>query len=218
MKRYCRHCKQDIEVKNVYAFGAHTSNCLSNPGRLGKIRKITEGNLSRGGFIRTAPAWSKGLTKETDERIKRSGEAISRALTGVKKSPLTKEHRASVSEGMKKAHAEGRAYNIGYRKHRGMPSYPEEFFMEVICNEFNDKDYEYNKQFYRYKIDFAWEHKKKAIEIDGSQHEQFESIKSRDAKKDSLLRQHGWEVLRIKWLDMFHDTKKWIKIAKDFVD
>ena len=33
---------------------------------------------------------------------------------------------------MKKAHKEGKAYNIGYNNHIGEPSYPEKFFTKVI--------------------------------------------------------------------------------------
>ena len=39
-----------------------------------------------------------------------------------------------------------------------------------------------------------------------------------DELKDKLLKENGWEVLRIKWKDMFHNPKLFIQKAKDFID
>ena len=169
-------------------------------------------------------AWNKGLTKDTDVRLKKSGESYSKKVKDgvIKPSFLgkhfTKEQKQKISNGMKKAHAEGRAQNIGTCRWNNEPSYPEQFFMKVIENEFDDKDYEREYPFIRFALDFAWVHKKKVIEIDGDQHERFEEYKLRDTEKDRLLIENGWQVLRIKWKDMMNDTKHWIKIAKDFID
>ena len=169
-------------------------------------------------------AWNKGLTKETDIRIKKAGERYSQKVkSGLIIPPytgksLSDEHRKHVSEGMKRAHAEGRAHNIGTCRLNNEPSYPEQFFMKVIENEFDDKDYDREYPFIRFALDFAWVHKKKVIEIDGDQHERFEEYKLRDKEKDKLLVENGWQVLRIKWKDMMKDSKYWIKTAKDFID
>lgn len=37
-------------------------------------------------------------------------------------------------------------------------------------------------------------------------------------KKDKILMDNGWEVLRIKWKDMFRDTKTYIELCKKFID
>jgi len=162
--------------------------------------------------------WNKGLTKDTDIRVANNGKSISKSMIGVKQSPLSEEHKNSISESMKKAHAEGRAWNIGMSRWNNEPSYPEKFFMKVIENEFDDKDYEREVPFHRFSLDFVWKHKKKVIEIDGSQHERFEDQIKRDKEKDRLLLEEDWQVLRIKWKDFYHDTKKWIKISKEFLD
>jgi len=47
--------------------------------------------------------------------------------------PVTKD---KMSKAMKKAHAEGRAHNIGTSRWNNEPSWPEQFFMKVIENEF----------------------------------------------------------------------------------
>lgn len=168
--------------------------------------------------------WNKGLTKDTDQRIKKSAETYKQRvkegliIPSQLGKPLSDEHRKKVSEGMKRAHAEGRAHNIGTCRWNNEPSYPEQFFMKVIENEFNDKDYKREYPFIRFALDFAWVKKKKVIEIDGDQHERFKEYKLRDKEKDRLLIENGWQVLRIKWKDMMKDSKYWIKIANDFID
>lgn len=118
---------------------------------------------------------------------------------------------------MKMAHNDGRAWNIGKSRWNNKQSYPEKFFEKVINNNFYDKNCFTEFNVGVCSIDFAWPHKKLAIEIDGEQHERFEEYKERDKRKDSFLEQNGWKVLRIKWKDMFFDTKTYIKLANDFI-
>ncbi len=176
-------------------------------------RVITEGTV----------AWNKGLTKDTDIRVKKgvdtlvsnykSGKTIS-PLKGVK---LSEEHKSKVSKGMKKAHKEGRAWNIGKSRWNNEPSYPEKFFKRVIDNEFEDKDVTQEYSVGIFSIDFAWVDKKIAIEIDGDQHQRHQEVIERDKRKNKKLEDEGWKLLRIVWKDMYKNTKKWIKISNDFV-
>lgn len=131
---------------------------------------------------------------------------------------FTEESKRKISESMKKAHKEGRAHNIGSSRWNNEPSYPEIFFMKVIQNEFNDKNYCREYPFGKYSLDFAWVEKKRCIEIDGEQHERFEEYRKRDEQKDKLLIENNWKVLRIKWKDLYKNTKEIIKAAKDFID
>lgn len=101
--------------------------------------------------------------------------------------------------------------------HSNNMSYPEKFFTDVIKNEFTDKNYEYNYLFFHYRLDFAWPDKKKCIEIDGSQHESGKQFES-DKRKDQKLLEEGWQVLRIKWKDIFNDTRTWIDKAINFIN
>ena len=136
-----------------------------------------------------------------------------------KNNKVKEETKNKISKSMHKAALEGR--NKGWSITKSGPqhkSYPEKFFTKVIENEFDDKDYEYNKQFFTYKLDFAWEDKKKCIEIDGSQHERLIEQKESDIRKDKKLQENGWQVLRIKWKDMFNYPKLYIRIAKNFID
>lgn len=96
-------------------------------------------------------------------------------------------------------------------------SYPEKFFSLVIENEFDEKNYRTEFSIGKYALDFAWVDKKKAIEIDGEQHYRFEEYRVRDNKKDQLCEELGWKILRIRWIEMFKNTKEWIQIAKNFI-
>lgn len=168
-------------------------------------------------------SWNKGLTKDTDERVKKSGDTYHKRYqlglitSAWKGKHLPKETREKIRNAALKAHAEGRAHNIGESRWNNKPSYPEQFFMEVIKNEFDDKDYVREYPFHRFSLDFAWLKKKKCIEIDGQQHDICPGYKERDERKDALLLSEGWKVLRIKWVDMYKNTKHWITEAKNFI-
>jgi very-short-patch-repair endonuclease len=131
---------------------------------------------------------------------------------------MSDDVKMAISRAMKIAHSEGRAHNIGMSRWNNEPSYPETFFMKIIENEFNDKNYIREYSVVRYAVDFAWVDRKLAVEIDGDQHQRFQEYKDRDAKKDELLQSQGWEILRIVWKDMFHNPQYWISIAKKFID
>jgi len=148
------------------------------------------------------------VCKENPNRQKTSQEGKS----------LTVEHKQNVSRGMKKAHEEGRAWNIGKSRWNNEPSYPEKWFMQVIENEFNDKLYEREYSCSIYSIDFAWVHKMKGIEIDGSQHQRFKEYQERDERKMKKCTEFGWKILRISWKECFNNPKQWIKIAKEFIE
>lgn len=130
---------------------------------------------------------------------------------------LSDEQKQKISESMKKARSEGRANNIGKCRWNNEPSYPERFFMQVIDNEFQDKEYKKEFPFGKFSLDFAWPHKNKCIEIDGEQHEKPE-YKARDNRKNKLLKDKGWEFLRVKWKVFYKKPKLVIKILKAFID
>lgn len=195
-------CGKEFEKKQSYS--AHCGHCSER----GKSPHL---------FNSDGSAWNKGLTKDTDIRVMRNSKSVSKSLKGSKRSPLSYSHRKSISDSMKKAHAEGRAHNIGMCRWNNEPSYPEKFFSSVIENEFEDKNYVREFPVGKYSIDFAWVDKKLAIEIDGEQHDALEQS-IHDKEKDKYLSNNGWKVLRVKWKQMFNNTKIWIQICKDFVD
>jgi very-short-patch-repair endonuclease len=127
------------------------------------------------------------------------------------------EVNEKISKGMKKAHAEGRAWNIGKSRWNNELSYPEKFFTEVIENEFKDKEYKNEFPIGIYSADFCWPHLKKVIEIDGDQHQRFEEYIERDKRKDEFLTSRGYQILRIIWKEMFNNTKEKIKECYEFI-
>lgn len=203
-KYQCPHCEKQYSRKGIcsHIWRSHTDE--------GKNLKPTQGKTS----------WAKGLTKDTDLRLREAGKKISEKNKG-KNNPfygktVSNEKRKQISNSMKIAHAEGRANNWQDSKKYNNSSYPELFFEKVIKNEFNDKNYIREFRVGPYAIDFAWVDKKLAIEIDGKQHE-YPEHQQRDIRKDEFLESEGWKILRIKWTTMFHDTKNSIKLAKDFI-
>jgi very-short-patch-repair endonuclease len=137
-----------------------------------------------------------------------------KSITGKK---LSDDSKKKISNSMIKAHDEGRAWNIGKSRWNSKKSYPEEFFFKVIENEFENKKFINEYPIGIYSIDFAWPDLKKAIEIDGEQHQRFIDYIERDIRKDEYLKQNGWKILRIKWKDIFNNSKEWIKISYDFI-
>ena len=126
----------------------------------------------------------------------------------------SEETKKRISEVLKKAHAEGRAHNIGECRWNNEPSYPERWFMKVLKNEFDlekDKDYKMELPFHRFSLDFAWPNKKICIEIDGEQHERFQEQKNRDIEKDRLLKEEGWIELRKSWKEIYNNPKVFIE-------
>jgi very-short-patch-repair endonuclease/ribosomal protein L37AE/L43A len=206
-KYKCPHCKKE--------FGKHgICTHIWRSHKDGKNFKPYKGKIG----------WNKGLTKENDKRIEKGVITFQKNLAEGKfipsqtGRPLSEKHKNNVSKSMKKAHKEGRAWNIGMSRWNNKASYPEEFFMKVIENEFEDKNYKYEYPVGIYSLDFAWIEKKKVIEIDGEQHQRFEEYQERDKRKDEFLKNNNWQILRISWKDMCNETKQKIKICKEFIN
>jgi very-short-patch-repair endonuclease len=77
-------------------------------------------------------------------------------------------------------------------------SYPEKLFLEKVYELCLDKKYSIVREHsvFPYFIDFAFVNEKVAVEIDGSQH-LLPERKKRDDKKDELLKEDGWFILRV---------------------
>jgi very-short-patch-repair endonuclease len=169
-------------------------------------------------------SWNKGVTKETNKVVFEISQKLHDGYkSGKYKSwcegkTLSDEIKQKISEGMKRAHAENRAHNIGESRHNNEPSWPEQWFMNVIANEFTDKNYKREFPFHRFSLDFAWPHKMKCIEIDGDQHQRFQEYIERDKRKNELLIKDGWQYLRLVWKDIYSNPKNYIELAKQFID
>lgn len=200
------------KCKNANSLRNHERLCPNNPER--NYVSHTIGHV----------AWNKGKTAQTDERIKQAVENWKNNLTAGKfkpsqqGKPLTDAHKQAISNGMKKAHAEKRAHNIGESRWNNEHSWPETWFIHVLQNEFNmveNVHYKTEMSFGRYSLDFAWPEQRLCIEVDGDQHERFEDYKARDIEKDKLLKENDWQVIRIKWKDCYQNPKQYIELVRN---
>ncbi len=127
------------------------------------------------------------------------------------------ETKKIISESMKERHRQGLAHTLGHNRHLSEPSYPEKWWKAVIDNEFNDTNYEQEYRFHRFSIDFAWVDKKIALEIDGEQHYRFEENIERDKRKDKILEDAGWTIIRVPWKECCNNKEEWITKVKDII-
>lgn len=178
----------------------------------GKIERVAHSGM------KGKRGWNKDLTKETNEVVRIMAENTSKSIRGVKRKPLTENHRRKIANKMSIAHAEGRAWNIGKSRWNNEPSYPEKFLIRVINENGLNKNYIREFNVGRYSIDFAWPTYKLAVEMDGEQHERFKDIVERDKRKDEFLIKEGWKILRIKWKEMFSSPKQKIDEFIKFIN
>jgi very-short-patch-repair endonuclease len=211
----CTKCKRKISNSN---FHRHSNSC--NGPKSKKIRGI-DYDPNSGYKDGSRIIWNKGKTKESDIRISETANTFKERYANgdfkLSNKPPSEDIKQKISESMKKAHVEGRAWNIGKSRWNNQPSYPETFFMNVIESHFSDKKYIREYPMGIYSIDFAWPHLKKAIEIDGDQHQRFQEYIDRDIRKDSFINDNGWSILRIRWKDMFNDPKTFIDKSINFI-
>lgn len=110
--------------------------------------------------------------------------------------PQTEESKKKISEGMKKAHAEGRACEWIGRRTR---SYAEQSWYNIFTNDFGEGTFENNFFVKKYFLDFAWPEKKIYFEVDGRPHFT-EKGKEHDLKRTSFLEKEGWVLIgRCNW-------------------
>ena len=81
--------------------------------------------------------------------------------------------------------------------HSSKESYPEKYFTQIFKNE--KLKVEKYFRFDLYELDFAIPEKKIDIEIDGSQHRVDPKIVESDKKRDQLLKEDGWDIIRVNW-------------------
>lgn len=97
----CKYCNK--EFTNVKSGASHTKWCQSNPNRYIPFEHIN---------VKGRKGWSKGLTKETDDRVRRNSESLKEGYKSGKLTPnhplfqkgvsKTPEQRKRISDTMKR--------------------------------------------------------------------------------------------------------------------
>lgn len=128
------------------------------------------------------------------------------------------ERRRKISEKMKDNFKRGiiKGWKINSDKKRR--SYPEKFFIEVFKNNGLYEKYDIVEKYSygKYFIDFLFVELKLVFEIDGEQHFKVESIEY-DKIRDSYFLENGFRVYRVRWKNVFDNTKNEIQEFLDFL-
>lgn len=209
----CIHCSSIYE--NTNSLRNHQLRCQLNPEYESRmsIYKSSEGYKNRKIRNQFTKAEELGFVKPVVSQETR--EKMSKNSIGKK---VSEDVKRIISEKMKKAHKEGRAWNIGRSRWNNEKSYPEKYFTSYFKNELKDINFKTEFPVGNYSLDFAWKHKKKCIEIDGEQHYRFQEYMDRDKRKEECLEINGWELLRIRWIDYLKDKEKYKSIIIKFID
>lgn len=145
-------------------------------------------------------AWNKGLSKETNESVKKQGETLStRYETGElistwKGKKHTNESKKKLSDSRIKFLLENPDKVPYIINHSSRPSYPEIVF-ENALNDASIIGWIKNYRSGLYAYDFGFEDLKIDVEVDGSTHKQEKVIKI-DKRRDKFSIENGWCVLR----------------------
>ena len=112
LKSCCTICKREITYNNLEK---HHIACLKT--QTPKIKKV------RQAWNKGRPAWNRGLTKDTDDRVKRGSEKYSEnaklGLINFNRDKWSDERRNNHSESMRKAALENpNSYSGGYNRGR----------------------------------------------------------------------------------------------------
>lgn len=181
----CSYCNK--ECKNNNAKAQHERFCKLNPNHIVMNWHATGVKVSH-------QAWNKGLTKETDERVKQYGETYTKNNSGENSVWFGRKHseesKAKISATQKENYC-GVSRYVTVREQR--QSFAEDYFDEIFTSAV--------KQYHvgRFFLDYAWPKSKIYIEVDGEQHYTEEGLKH-DKERTEVLLNEGWKLLkRIRW-------------------
>lgn len=156
--------------------------------------------------------WSKGLTKETDLRLKKTGETYKQHLKEGRFNapqlgrPHSEQEKKNLSCKLKSYYAEHPELVPYKLHHSSKESYPEKYFASLFENE-GIVGYERDLHVSGYFLDFAFKDKMIDFEVDGSQHYVDKAIVEHDKKRTQVLESLGWKTIRVDW-------RKW-KVLSD---
>lgn len=188
----CKFCGKIC--KNANSLRNHERLCKENPNRdIKSLQKLHE-NTAKWNANHTA--WNKGLTRETDERVKQYTDSRHARYLNGELSELAYKH--VMSEATKKKISEKQKENYrGISRYatarEGRKSYAEQYFDKIFT------ECERNYHVDRFFLDYAWPEKKVYVEVDGEQH-YTEAGLAHDDERTLILEKLGWRCIeRIRW-------------------
>jgi len=191
-KYICPECGKEY---SKYGIGNHFWRNHTEEGR--------KFNPNKGYIDGTRVAWNKGLTEDTDERVRKGRETLRKKLKNgeIENWWLNRKHseetKKKISESRKKyllEHPEKVPYKLN---HSSKQSFPEKFFETVFINN----GISFEKEFYTngYWLDFCF-NKTFYVEIDGEQHYLDKKIIEHDKIRTARLTESGFKCIeRVRW-------------------
>lgn len=217
----CKYCGKQCKNKNSLA--QHERLCKENPNRqissfVAYNKECTDGKRD---------IWNKGLTKDTDSRLKQQSITLSNRYSSNDLVPSFKGkcHSEETKQKMsmkRKQYLLDNPEKVPYKLNRhSKQSYPEKYFREVFDNDDLLKTAISEYRVKLYSLDFAFPDIKFYIEIDGEQHYVDLRIVEHDKKRNLELEQIGWKSIRIRWSEYnkksLEEKQEFIKYIKVFV-
>lgn len=149
----------------------------------------------KGGKGKGFPAWNKGLTKETDQRVADNASKVSEAMTGKSGWEWSDEQRRQQSERKKALYAKHpeKHPNRKLAGNRKKMTYPEKVAFDWLEQQEVEFDHQYRIQLADKVIYPDFRVGNLLIEIDGSYWHDSEA----DNRRDEVLKGMGFDVLRI---------------------
>lgn len=204
-KYKCPFCEKEYSKKGI------STHIWKNHTEEGIKFKPTKGKAS----------WNKGLTKETDVRIKNYGETYSKRVKSGEIIPnwKGKTHKEESKDKISKAMINFLKENpnkVPYIiNHSSKMSYPEKIFFDKLKEE-NIIGWEYRYRTGIYEYDFAFINKKLDVEIDGSTHNH-SKVKKIDKRRDEWSKERGWTVIRFSAQEVKLNINKCISELKKYL-
>lgn len=187
----CRFCGKECHNQN--SLRNHERMCKKNPNR--KIIKHTEKWYHA---MENHVAWNRGLTKETDERVKKIGQKIKDRFSSGEIIKITTDETRKLLSAKRLKYIEEHPDKNPYLLRKRNANQAELFFENVFIRN----KVEYNREYHilGYFLDFAWPKKKIYLEIDGEQHYWNNQQIKHDIIRTNRLLDNGWKcICRIRW-------------------
>jgi very-short-patch-repair endonuclease len=201
VKSICKECKIEFEYERSNRnrkFCSRNCSLSYNKINLDENRKEINKKISKK-LTKIEKIGNCLWCKKEFEKRNKNHKCCSRSCSSseILSRPEQKNRVSKMFSKLAKERYEKGDNSIGWKTRKKLePSYPEKITMEYL--DIKNIKYERELKFDKYFIDFAFNEKKIALEIDGRRHDDVE-ISEKDNKKDIILFENGWMVHRIKW-------------------